>query len=1228
MTAATATAAGDSRPAPPPPGRTGAMRRGLKLLLEILAALVAGLAVLAALIAWRLSLGPITLDFLTPAIEEALNSPDGRMRIDIEDTVLTWDSAGQSLDVRARQVRAYGESAVPIASVPELGISFSLPALVRGRLAPTRLTLVRPQLRVIRTVDGDFMIDIRAEGEDVERADDLDVGAAMLEALRRPPDPLSPFGALVELRVTGAELMVDNRELGVAWRAPRADIDLRRDHAGIRGRVRLDVAQGERVAVVEADLRHDAADGTTEADLRFRDLWPVGLAELAPELAPLAGADLTITGTAQVHLDRSFQPDRARFAVETGAGTLAMPAVLPAPLAITGAAVRGAADLPARRLAIDDFRAKAAHPGIPGGHLTLTGGGTASLDAEGVRASSRLALTIGDHETTNHETAVQAELAYRTDDGSVVVGARVAGLEPARLAGLAPALAPLAAVALPLAGTVTVALGPGFVLEAGRIELNGGAGILTLPTLYPEPLALKALALRAAVEGDHGTERLTVEELSADLGGPVLGVQASATRGADGIAVSAQAMVKHMPMDDLHRYWPAAVGTNARAWIVENLSAGHAGRAWIKLAAKAPSADPAGLTLDTLDGGLEFEGVTVEYFRPLPPVTGVSGAATTDGKTFALKLNGGHLQDLMVGASTIDITGLDNDQEHIAIDVVVQGPARTVLSVLDSPPLGYARRFDLDPRKAGGLASARLRFDFPLVVDLDIDNVGIGAAANLRGIAVPDAVPGVNATDGNLTLALDGTGMTLKGTAKLNGAAAAIEWRESFSAAVPGPRTRLAVTGAFDEADRGRLGVDVVPYLLGPAATDAVLTIDRNKRMGATVKLDLAKATLALPDLDWTKPAGTPGTARFNVEFRNGKLLGLRDIAIEGGGLQTHGEMDLLPGAKGIARVSLRDLILGQTNMKVEARRREDGGWIASVNGAAFDARPLIKDKDKSKDKNKDKDKDKPKTPFELSVQLGKVVLGDKRVLAAVLGSLRHTGTEWDSIDLGARADGTATISLRYQPDGAVRRLSLRTDNAGTTLRALDLSDHIHGGTLAILGESPRTGPPTGRVLSGTIEMLDYTLVKAPVLARILNAISPLGLAELLGGEGITFSRLSGAYRWGDDGIVISGLRTAGAALGLTVEGRVDPDKQTADLHGTIVPVYALNSLLGNIPLLGTIVTGGEGQGILATNFSVSGKLDDPEISVNPLSMLTPGFLRNLFFPTGSPGELSKETGR
>src|SRR5262249_53990797 len=66
-------------------------------------------------------------------------------------------------------------------------------------------------------------------------------------------------------------------------------------------------------------------------------------------------------------------------------------------------------------------------------------------------------------------------------------------------------------------------------------------------------------------------------------------------------------------------------------------------------------------------------------------------------------------------------------------------------------------------------------------------------------------------------------------------------------------------------------------------------------------------------------------------------------------------------------------------------------------------------------------------------------------------------------------------------------------------------------------------------------------------------------------------------------------------------------------LTGTFTPVAALNKIFSEVPLVGDIVTGPKREGMFAWNFGVQGGLENPQIIVNPISGVAPGFTRELF---------------
>jgi hypothetical protein len=184
-------------------------------------------------------------------------------------------------------------------------------------------------------------------------------------------------------------------------------------------------------------------------------------------------------------------------------------------------------------------------------------------------------------------------------------------------------------------------------------------------------------------------------------------------------------------------------------------------------------------------------------------------------------------------------------------------------------------------------------------------------------------------------------------------------------------------------------------------------------------------------------------------------------------------------------------------------------------------------------------------------------------------------------------------------------------------LRALDIYDSIEGGTMRVTGTA--RGPAPTSPLDAQVRITDFRLVEAPTMARILTLGSFTGIRNVMQGEGIGFESLTGEVVFNRGRLSTDLLHAYGPALGVTVEGAVDLDGETIDLNGVVVPAASTNKVLGDIPVLGRLLTGGEGEGLFAVSYDITGPLGEPEVSVNPLSALAPGFLRGLF---GRLGEM------
>ena len=213
--------------------------------------------------------------------------------------------------------------------------------------------------------------------------------------------------------------------------------------------------------------------------------------------------------------------------------------------------------------------------------------------------------------------------------------------------------------------------------------------------------------------------------------------------------------------------------------------------------------------------------------------------------------------------------------------------------------------------------------------------------------------------------------------------------------------------------------------------------------------------------------------------------------------------------------------------------------------------------------------------------------------------------------DLAARVPGGNPVSFRLNAEQLPGTFAGDTGDIGALLRALDVrQSRVEGGRGRIGGRVSQA--PAGRQWDGEAKLRDLTVRDAPLLARLLTLASFQGLVDAFSGNGLGVERVTVPFVWTSDRLELKQARVVGSGLGARVDGAIDLDAHTLALSGTVAPLYAINRLLGRIPIVGNLMRGENSDAAIAATFSIGGTFADPQISVNPLSALVPGFLRDL----------------
>ncbi len=829
---------------------------------------------------------------------------------------------------------------------------------------------------------------------------------------------------------------------------------------------------------------------------------------------------------------------------------------------------------------------------------------------QGLAGDVSLALPFGGHQPELH-----ASYRYTSEERAVDVSIQVGGVEPATLATLSPELAPLVLADFPVSGTLTTRLNlAGLTNEGVRLDLYLGKGSIRSELLPEGHVALQRGTIRAVYAPEIGQLRLA--KLDLDLGG---GSALTVDGTVDGLTPAIIAGTKppppsipgklrivlaDVPVAKFESLWPPALSRGGRRWVLANVHDGVLDEAAVRLDL---AVDPGARSAEVVSahGTMRYRDATISYFQGLTAVRKVSGTATLDDRRLVFTPSGGSVKSVQATGGSLQITDLGAPVEWLTVDLSLAGPLQDVLETIDAKPLRYAHEIGVDPAQVAGRTEANLHFKLPLLKDVKLDQVQYAVKASLSGAAIAGVAMNRNLTDGNFALEITRPGAHLRGTSRFDGVPLSIDANLFFKPA-DGARARYRVGLTVDEEQRRRLAFDFLPnQVAGPVGVDLTYwTLDAT-HAEAEAALDLRSANLSVAEAGWKKPAGAPAGAKLVLDLQNEQVTRLRDIEVKAAGLDGRFAVALEPDTGRIDRVDVQRLVIADDDVSGSVMRRREGGWHIDLHGPTLDLSHWINDPHKKSSVTDG--------PLQIDARLGRLVVGPQREVRDVAARLSRDGADWRAAQIDARFPNGHRLSLRSATEAERRNLTFRSDDMGSTLNLLDITDNIVGGQVTVTGQAvDRDGK---QVFVGHIEGADYTLVHAPVFARILSLPSFSGAGSMLAGSGIPFGSLRGNFAYGEDRLALDNLVAYGGAIGVTGNGVADLGRDRLDLQGTLVPAYALNSILGIVPVIGPLLLGGEGQGLFAANYQVTGSAADPQVSVNPLSAFAPGFLRRLFQP-------------
>lgn len=755
--------------------------------------------------------------------------------------------------------------------------------------------------------------------------------------------------------------------------------------------------------------------------------------------------------------------------------------------------------------------------------------------------------------------------------------------------------------------------GQGVIREIGRwndgdvgtspkFDLTLAESRLDLRPIFDKPLTVKTA--KAIGELDLDARTLTLDQLTAQFRGFSLATQGKVVTGAEGlrrVSLSGGTLTS-MTAPDLLSLWPVNAAGGARRWIDRSVLGGtlHNVRYRIDLD-EAFFAEP-GLTSDRLQLDFDVRDGIVKYIKTMDPLDKAFGSGRVDGNRFGFVLDKGQINDVEIVGGDVDIPRLIPKGGDILISAQAKGDASDLLALINQPPFGYLDRYGVTADGFGGAADVTINIKRPLLVNFDPDRIEYSVGGTFTDAKAPFSLGGFDLYDADVTVRGGKEGLFVEGPANLGPWRANLSWAERYGQ--NGEPTRYRVTGPMNRKTLDGFGFGFREYFGGQIDIDIEASGKGLEIAEAAIDIGLDQAEITFGDI-WSKTEGDSGHLKALLT-RSDAGFSVPALSMQAPGLDLAGSIDLRAGLAleqaRLEKARIDGLIDGQLVLS----RDDTNNRLALVaSGQSLDVSTFVADALARAGG------DGQNIPLSFDADFEQIILSPGYALDESSMRYRHNGEAVESFSLlGLREGAPLRLVLEPTDDGNRKAILIVPDVSVAAARILGLTA-TQGGALSIDAILPETG--TDGAVIGQAVATDLTVKNAPFLAQILSLASLTGIVDTLSGSGLRFDELVFDFALEDRTLSIRDAKMRGPAIGMTGEGDIGLDDKTVDFSGALVPAYTANSILGDIPLIGGLLIGKDGEGVFAVTYAVKGPYSGALISINPLSALTPGFIRGIF---------------
>lgn len=739
-------------------------------------------------------------------------------------------------------------------------------------------------------------------------------------------------------------------------------------------------------------------------------------------------------------------------------------------------------------------------------------------------------------------------------------------------------------------------------VESVKFDISNFQGKINKNYFFPTDITPSTLIARGEIKNNFETLNVDLLKISDSNLSLTSKFTLSKSKGVKKLKGSAQ--VENLQVNKIKEYWPTPVIARTREWIFEHISEGSVKKVVADfdinlddLIAKKS------LRKDELKVEINLAGSSIFYMDNVPKIKDIDGDIYINPDEISFEIKKGKMLDAKIIKANGRIPSLGSSKSRVNVEADVAGGLQSLIDIGFSHADIKNDRF----KNLKGDSEAHVKVSIPLDdSDITLKSIGLEVDAKAKNVSASKIYKDYTLSGGNFTAKFKDMAANISGTGSLNNSMP-VDVMHYINFESNNQVTKVKAKFNWDNLEKFNIKKpDIVANMF-----EATLEIqDSAGVVKELVDVDLTNSTVAYEPLGIYKKIGEPGRVRVHVVEKDWGYE-IDEYSIDLINFQSAGKIKL-DSSYSLLSVESNKTQFGRGEFALKYERKKDSDVI-QISGPSFDYDSINPAKMRGAGTSSEQaaeSKHKESRGLYVKAKIGRLYMKNDVVLISPTINVDCTAQRCQTILLKGMTGNGKVVDLNYQYPNLV----MNSDDAATVFAAFGISDKLIGGKLYMSGKmSP------DMKFDGNFVVTDFALKKAPILAKILSLASLTvtsfeGVETLLGNKGVKFTKASCPFTYNYGVLFIDDCVAKGSTIAIVAKGDVNFNSQKINVNGTAIPENIINTAVKNIPVLNDLFgKKNKEDEVFGVSFRVVGNIDDPEVKSNPLSLLTPGFLRKVF---------------